>query len=49
MESFLEHYVWRYTGKLDKKMDEITDVLISKIDEYLDGEIPESFDIDEID
>lgn len=41
VEAFLEHYVWRYTQRLDRKLDEITDVLIAKIDEYLDGEIPE--------
>lgn len=32
--------MWRYTQKLDKKLDEITDILIAKIDEYLDGEMP---------
>ena len=41
-------YVWKYTSKIDRKLDEITDALIYKIDDYLDGEIPESFDIDEI-
>lgn len=41
-------YVWKYTSKLDRKLDEITDAIIYKIDDYLDGEIPESFDIDEI-
>lgn len=39
--------MWRYTQKLDKKLDEITDILIAKIDEYLDGDMPESFEIDE--
>jgi hypothetical protein len=48
MESFLEHYVWRYTSKLDKKLDDVADVLIAKIDLYLDGDMPESFEIDEL-
>ena len=41
-------YVWKYTSKIDRKLDQVTDAIIYKIDEYLDGEIPESFDIDEI-
>jgi hypothetical protein len=41
VEAFLEHYVWRYTQRLDRKLDEITDILIAKIDEYLDGDMPE--------
>jgi hypothetical protein len=38
--------VWRYTQKIDKKLDVITDILIAKIDEYLDGEMPEEFEIE---
>lgn len=30
-------YVWKYTSKLDKKLDEMTDAIIGKIDDYLDG------------
>ena len=40
--------MWKYTNKVDQKMDQLTDKLIEKIDAYLDGEIPESFEIDEL-
>lgn len=39
--------MWRYTQRLDRKLDEITNILIAKIDEYLDGDMPEQFEIDE--
>lgn len=39
--------MWRYTQKIDQKLDELTDILIAKIDQYLDGDIPEDFEIDE--
>lgn len=42
-------YVWKYTSKLDKKLDDITDSIIERIDDYLDMDMPESFEIDEID
>jgi hypothetical protein len=47
IDGFLEHYVWRYTQKIDQKLDKITDLLIAKIDQYLDGDMSESFEIDE--
>ncbi len=39
--------MWRYTQKLDKKLDKITDIIIAKIDEYLDGDMPYDFEIDQ--
>ena len=46
IESIMEHYVWRYVSKIDKKLDHLADAIIEKLDILLDGDIPDNFEID---
>lgn len=48
INSFIENYIWKYISKIDGKLDDLAEVLADQVEKVLIGEIPESFDIDEL-
>lgn len=49
VDGFLENYVWKYIDIIDDKLDNVAEIIASKIEKYLAEEVPESFSIEELD